>query len=251
MKTVKKALDILDLFVKSDGELGVTEIAKKLEFHKSTTHALLATLKERGFVIFDPRTKKYSLGFKALELVDHIAYQRDLRELCQPVMGEFARDIQEDISLNIRNETSRICIAIARGPQHVRLNINLGMAVPVHCGAAGKCLLAFMERSSLDQVLGKLDFIRFTAHTIPSKRQLLEDLSKIQKQGYAESREEFFKDAAALAFPLFSANGRILAVYSIHSTVNRLTDATRQRFVTAGLEAAGRTNAILKSLRQY
>ena len=251
MKTVKKALEILDHFAKSDRELGVTEIAKHLDFHKSTTHALLATLKEAGYVILDPRTKKYSLGFKSLELADHIAYQRDLRELCLPAMGELATAIQEDVSLSIRNETSRICIALARGPQHVRLNITLGMSVPVHCGAAGKCLLAFVEETAADQLLDKVEFIRFTPHSISSKKQLLGELSTIRRQGYAESREEFFRDAAALAFPLFARNHQILAVYTIHSTVNRLTDDTRERFVTAGMEAAERTNAILKNLHQY
>lgn len=248
---MKKALDILDLFAKSDQELGVTEIANHLEFHKSTTHALLAALKDSGYVIVNPRTKKYSLGFKVLELADHIAFQQDLRELCLPVMGELAAEIQEDISLSIRSETSRICIAIARGPQHVRLNITLGMSVPVHCGAAGKCLLAFMEKNAVQQVLDKVEFIRFTPQSISNKKQLVAELSKIRKQGYAESREEFFNDAAALAFPLFAADGRILAVYSIHSTVNRLTDASRPRFVAAGMNSAARTNAVLKSFYQY
>jgi DNA-binding IclR family transcriptional regulator len=251
MKTVRKALDILDLFAKSDGELGVTEIATRLDFHKSTTHALLAALKDSGYVIVNPRSKKYSLGFKPLELAEHIAYQRDLRELCLPVMRELAATIQEDISLSIRIETSRICIALARGPQHVRLDISTGMSVPVQCGAAGKCLLAYVERDSLRRLLDKIEFLRFTPQSISSKKRLATELSKIKQQGYAESREEFFKDAAALAFPLFAAEGQILAVYSIHSTVNRLTDATRPRFVSAGLDAAKRTNSLLESLHRY
>ena len=251
MKTVTKALKILDCFTKNDRELGVTEIANQLDFHKSTTHALLASLKEAGYVISDPHSRKYSLGFKPLELADHIVYQRDLRDLCLPVMKELAEKIQEGISLNIRNETSRICIAVARGPQQVRLNITLGMSVPVYCGAAGKCLLAFMQENAVRRLLEGIDFVRFTAHTISTITQLVKELSAIRKQGYAESREEFFNDAAALAFPLFAAGGQILAVYSIHSTVNRLTADTRGQFLAAGRDAARYTNTILKNIRQY
>jgi len=251
MKTVRKALKILDCFTKNDRELGVTEIANQLDFHKSTTHALLATLKEAGYVISDPRSRKYSLGYKLLELAEHIVYQRDLRDLCLPVMRELAEKIQEDVSLSIRNETSRICIAVARGPQHVRLNITMGMSVPVYCGAAGKCLLAFTQEDSVRRLLEGIDYVRFTTHTISTTTQLFAELSKIRRQGYAESREEFFNDAAALAFPLFAAGGQILAVYSIHSTVNRLTEDSRERFVAAGMDAARSTNSILKNLRQY
>jgi DNA-binding IclR family transcriptional regulator len=222
-----------------------------MKFNKSTTHALLTALKETGYVIFNPKNRKYSLGFKIVELADHILYQRDLRDICLPVMQELAEKIREDISLNIRIQLSRICIAVARGPQHVRLNITTGMSVPVYCGAAGKCLLAFMPADEVGRLLEQTEFVKFTDHTITDSGKLFEELTKIRRQEYAESREEFFNDAAALAFPLFDRNGQILAAYSVHSTVNRLTDETRDRFVAAGMDAARRTNTILKSLRQY
>ena len=108
-----------------------------------------------------------------------------------------------------------------------------------------------MQEDSVRRLLEETDFVQFTTHTISTVTKLVEELSVIRNQGYAESREEFFEEAAALAFPLFSAGGQILAVYSIHSTVNRLTADTHGRFVTAGMDAARRTNTILKSLRQY
>ena len=248
LKTVKKALDILDLFTKNDRGLGVTEIARQLDFNKSTTHALLTTLKEARYVVLDGETRKYSMGFKPLELADHIVYQQDLRDLCLPIMKELAEASQEDVSLNIRNETNRVCIAVARGLQHVRLNITLGTSVPIYCGAAGKCLLAFMQEDSVYRLLKKVDFIQFTPNTILNIEQLVEQLSTIRSQGYAESREEYFRDAAALAFPLFAGNGQIQAVYSIHSTANRLTEHTLDHFVSAGMDAVQRTNIILKNL---
>lgn len=248
MKTVKKALDILDCFVKNDCELGITEIARQLDFNKSTTHSLLATLKDSGYVIFNQNSRKYSLGLKPLELTKHILFQKDLRDICLPVMKELAERTQEDISLDIPSGTNRICIAVTRGPQHVRMNITLGMSIPLYCGAGGKCLLAFMQKNDAQKMMEGIDFVRYTEKSILNGEQLFENLSTIRAQGYAESREEFLKDAAALAFPLYSGDGEIIAAYCIHSTVSRLTDDTRSQIISDGMEMAQSTNTILKNL---
>ena len=68
MKTVKKALAVLDSFTQDIQSQGVTEIAQKLGLHKSTTFYLLSTLREEGYIIYNADTKKYSLGYKLLDL---------------------------------------------------------------------------------------------------------------------------------------------------------------------------------------
>ncbi len=247
MKTVRKALQILDTFSQDTTALGVTEIAQRLGFHKSTTHALLSTLRREGYVILDRQTRKYSLGFKPLELAGKISYHSNLRGICMPVMQELSRLTEEDVSLNIAVDGNRICIAITRGIQYVRQNIVLGMAVPLYCGAGGKCLLAFMPESRIGELLDSFTFQPFTARTITDKGKLLQELEQIRSVGFAESYEEFFTDAAALAFPLFGGNREVIASYSLHSTVSRLAAATRERFLKLGMEMACKLNELLEA----
>jgi DNA-binding IclR family transcriptional regulator len=124
------------------------------------------------------------------------------------------------------------------------------MSIPLYSGAAGKCLLAFLpEKEALLPFEGK-QLVKFTPNTIVNKKAIVRELRKIREQGYAESREEYFEDAAALAFPLFNSRNDILAAYSIHSTINRLTDKTREQFIREGRNAAQETNQILKNIYQ-
>ena len=44
IQSVSRALDILEAFTANEGELGVTELSRRLKLHKNNVFRLLATL---------------------------------------------------------------------------------------------------------------------------------------------------------------------------------------------------------------
>jgi len=244
LKTVKKALLILDGFNRKSQNQGVTEIANRLGFNKSTTHILLKTLTEENYLIFDSKTKKYALGFKLLELAGRITYGRDLRDLALPIMQDLSETCEEDITLNILVEGRRVCIAIAESQSFVRHIIPVGMALPLHCSAAGKVLLSYMEPEEANAVIQKYGLPKFTSKTITNKKVLQSELESLRTNGFGKSRNEYGKDAAALAFPIFNGKDEIVAALSIQTTIMRLNEHTEERYVTEGIKAA-------KSISRY
>lgn len=238
MKTVKKALSILDSFNRESQAQGVTEIANRFGFNKSTTHIILKTLTDENYLIFDAKTKKYSLGFKLLELAGRITYGHDLRDIALPIMQELSETCEEDITLNILVEDRRVCIAIAESQSFVRHIIPVGKALPLHCSAAGKVLLAYMELEEANAVIQKYGLPKFTSKTITNEKILLSQLDLLRKNGFGESRNEYGKDAAALAFPIFNGKNELVAALSIQTTITRLNKDAKKRYVTEGIKAA-------------
>jgi len=238
LKTIKKGLAVLDTFTQEDPNQGVTEIARKLGFHKSTVFAILSALREAGYVLYDTSSRRYFLGFKVVELAGRVLYHKDFKELALPILKACADKIEEDVGLNIMIEGKRVCIALVESRYFVRQLVPLGKALPLHCSAAGKVLMAYLAPSEIDIIITRYGLPAFTDNTITNKKHLLDELRKIRERGYAESREEFGKDAAALAFPVFDGNRRLVASLSIQSTINRLNQTSRQRYVMEGLHAA-------------
>ena len=245
MKTVKKAMQVLDSFTLETHTQGVTEIARKLGLHKSTTFALLSSLREEGFVLYNPDTKKYSLGFKLLDLAGRVQYRRDLKNLSLPILQQLSKTIMEDIALNLLIEGKRVCLTLVESRYYVRNYVPIGKALHAHCSAAGKVLLAFLPAQGIDEVISKHGLPRFTKNTITQRKKLLAEFAKIRREGYGESREEYGADSAALAFPVFNSKGEIQASLSIQSTVNRLSDRTRPGFLKEGFDAARRISELL------
>lgn len=238
MKTVRKALTILDSFTREAKTQGVTEIANRLGYNKSTTHIILKTLTDENYLIFDLKTKKYSLGFKLLELAGRITYGRDLRDIAIPIMQELSETCEEDITLNILVEGRRVCTAMAESQSFVRHIIPVGKALPLHCSAAGKVLLAYMEPEEANTVIQKYGLTKFTSKTITNKKILLSQLDLLRKKGFGESRNEYGKDAAALAFPIFNGKNELVAALSIQTTITRLNKDAKKRYVSEGIKAA-------------
>jgi DNA-binding IclR family transcriptional regulator len=245
LKTVKKALAILDSFTPDVQSQGVTEIASKLSMPKSTIHALLSTLREEGYIIYDSVARKYSLGFKPLELAGRIRSNRDLRDLSLPLMEELSRTCEEDVALNIPVEGRRVCIALVESRYFVRQFVPVGRALPLHCSAAGKVLMAYLPGREIDAIIKRHGLPGFTPNTITNKEMLIKELEHVRRRGYAESREEYGKDAAALAFPLCNGKGETVASLSIQSTVNRLTEKTRTTLVSEGLRTSQKISDLL------
>jgi DNA-binding IclR family transcriptional regulator len=245
LKTVKKALAVLDNFTGDVRGQGVTEIANKLKIHKSTAHGLLSTLKDEGYVILDRETRKYYLGYKILELAGRIHHQRDLRDVSRPVMQQLSKTIEEDVALNIALEGRRICTALVESRYFVRNLVPVGKALPLHCSAAGKVLLAYLGKGEVEEVIRRHGLRRFTPNTITQKEKLFTELQEVKRRGYGESREEYGKEAASVAFPLFDVTGKVVGSLSIQSTVTRLNSKTRPMFIREGLMAAKKISSLV------
>ncbi len=67
-QTVKRALDILEVFVDSNEPLGITELSLRVNLNKSTTYRIVQALRTRGYINQDQGTSKYCLGYKILKL---------------------------------------------------------------------------------------------------------------------------------------------------------------------------------------
>ena len=70
VRSVDRAAALLLALGDSQGEAGVTELARRLGLHKSTASRLLATLQKRGLVEQDPESGKYRLGLVVIRLAE-------------------------------------------------------------------------------------------------------------------------------------------------------------------------------------
>ncbi len=68
MRTVAKALTILDLFTEQRPSLSLTEVARATGIDTATCHRMLKVLEGHGYVFRTAATKHYSLGATVLRL---------------------------------------------------------------------------------------------------------------------------------------------------------------------------------------
>jgi IclR family KDG regulon transcriptional repressor len=217
VRAVERALDILICFT-DESDLGLTEIATRVGLHKSTVHRLLASLEGKGFIIRDPASEKYKLGYRVWELSANLMQSDDMSIMLLPEMERLRDEVGETISLYVRDGNERIRIQAVQSRLAVRRVAPVGARLPLVVGASSKILVAYAEKSNQNQLLDEIVWPEGI------DRQAFEkQLEHIREVGYATSIEEREPGAAAVAAPIYNRAGQLVAALSVSGPASRLT----------------------------
>ena len=227
IKVLDKTFSILEILLQHGTAMNLTEISEELGLYPSTIHRILDTLKYWGYVEQDPRTQKYKLGLKLLELGMLKLRQMDLVKEAAPYLKELTKQCNETVHLGVLEGGEVLYLAKEESSQTIRMISYVGKRAPLHCTSLGKVLLAYLSAEERKKILGEKVLPRLTENTITDKRELEKELDKVKEQGFALDREENEKDVRCVAAPIRNYQGEVIAALSISSPIFRL-DKNRQ-----------------------
>ena len=226
--SIEKAIDILFCFDGQQSQLRLTDISDKLGLHKSTAHRMLSLLKKKGLIVSSPNNQLYSLGPGIVELAWVVLRQQDLRSICHPYLERLRQMTNETASLYTRIGDKRVCIEELESSQHIKYAQTVGLTAPLHVGAPGKALLAFLPQAELDNLLMELPLTAMTPSTLSDPERLRTELAITHMRGYAISMGERSPGASAVAAPIWDWSSRPIAAIGVLGPSQRLTLETLQ-----------------------
>lgn len=221
---VERALDVLDLFA-GEGvlDLGVTEIADRLELSKAVVHRILSSFRVKGYVELDEDSRRYSLGPRIMTLGLSFLDRLDVREVARGALRELVERTNETATLSVRAGWSRVYVDQMTPIRDIKMVVQLGSSHPLHAGGSSKALLAFLPEELRETYIERgLEAV--TEATVTSKKALRKELAEIRETGYAISYGERMGGAGSIAAPLFGHDDQPLAVISVCGPVNRFRD---------------------------
>ena len=112
IRSVDKVVDILEVLSRESQGLALGELAKRLDLNASTAHHLLATLKARGIVAQDERTKTYRIGYRLVSLVSRFLSGTDLYPAAIGPVEEL-RDLSGETSYFSAFQGGEVAVIIA------------------------------------------------------------------------------------------------------------------------------------------
>lgn len=220
--TVERAADVLMLFAGAPHRvLGVTEIAVTLGMSKTVVHRMLASLRNKGLVEFDPVSRKYGLGSAMIALGLMYLDGLDVRTVAAPELEALSRATDETATLSVRTGWSRMYVDQVIPDREVLMSVQLGVRHPLHAGASSKALLAFMSDDEVDQYLAG-PLVAVTPLTIVDKGRLNQELQQIRRQGFSRSAGERQAGAGSVAAPVLDHRGQVVAVVSVCGPAERM-----------------------------
>jgi DNA-binding IclR family transcriptional regulator len=224
VQSVDRAVSVLEILAQR-GEAGVSEVAAEIDVHKSTAFRLLGALESRGLVEQATERGKYRLGFGIVRLAGAVTGRLDITQQGRPVCERLAEELGETVNIAVLQEHYAVNLYQVRGPGAVGTHNWVGQLTPPHATSSGKVLLAHLSDEARSAVLGGSGLRKLTPRTLTTRTKLDKDLAEARERGYTITLEELELGLHAMAAPIRSRDGEVIAALSASGPAYRFTEA--------------------------
>ncbi len=242
VRAVERAVQILSALDDEHPERSLSEIVRATGLHKATTHRIITTLLNCGFIERTANGEKYRLGLRIAGLGLNVLHRLDFRQQALPYMQQLVDRFQENCTLGVFDRGRVLYVEIVPSKHTLTIAARVGRHLPAHCTAGGKVFLAFLQPEVVEPVLNA-PLVAYTENTITSPARLREELEVIRQRGYGLDEEEFEAGIRAIAVPIRDIEGNVVAQISMPGPTNRLTVERIPEIAQALMEAANTISA--------
>ena len=236
-QAVVRAIHLLKAITQSSHPVSLDLLSNELGLSKPTAHRILSALISEGMVRQDPATRCFAPGPESLALSANAIRQHDLRSLARPVLEKLVLQYGETTTLEIRVGSEMLILDEVVSSQLVGAQAEIGTRWPIYATSSGKIALSTLSPTEISAYL-KLARQALTDRTLVSKKKLLDELDRAQKDGYAIVEGELQMGFSAVSAAIGDENGRALATLSIGGPGDRLNRSTLRRLGSVLCEEA-------------
>jgi DNA-binding IclR family transcriptional regulator len=193
----------------------------------------VTVLRQHGLVAQDTQSKRYRLGYGAIDLGRRAAASLPIRQAAHPVMRQLAERTGETVILTVVNDARdrAVCIERIDSRHDLRLHLEVGEQSWLHAGASAKVLLAYFRPEDVERLARQVGLPDLAPNTITDLRRLQANLAQIRDAGYATSSEESDAGSWGVAAPILDGGARAIAAIGIASPTLRHAPEIEQEFI--------------------
>ena len=213
IRSVERALSILNLFIYDESELSAAEISEQLNLHRSTIFRFLTTMMSSGFIEQNPKNDKYYLGVASFELGNAFLRHSNLHEKATAILESLRDDSGETVHFAFLVENEVVYLEKLAGLHPIGLmSSRVGSRSPAYCTGLGKAFLAYSPIDEIQELFQSVEITQYTENTITEYQEFLDELSRIRTNGYAVDNQEHEDGVMCIAAPVFDHAGVVAAI---------------------------------------
>ena len=224
VKSLEKAIRVLDCFTVRNPELGVTEVANMLGINKSNAYNIMNTFTDVGY-LEKTKSGKYTLGVKMLEYAfivnEHLGYPRAVYDIVLDV----SRQTDEIVYFAIPHKDKALYLYVAH-PSSLMDTFPyreiLGETAPLYCTGIGRAMLAFMPETEWHDRISE-ERVPFTSLTVTGYDDIIRILRETRQRGYSIDDGEREENVRCVGMPVYNSSGKLLGAMSISGSMKSIT----------------------------
>jgi len=198
---IDKCFSILELLAESKGPLGISDLSRILDMHKSTVFNILHTLIDLN-VLECQTDGKFVFGTRFYVLGNMTGKRSALIQTTHPYLEKINEKTELSAFLGLRSDGSAILIDKVDSASGINVSSEIGMRMPNLAGAGIKAMLSQISDEEIDEILARAELKRYTPNSVVDKAAYKKEIFEVRAQGIAYDWEEYIRGMVALAIPV-------------------------------------------------
>lgn len=214
---IDRAFAILECFGRHQKPLRLSDVVDDLGLPKQTVHRMIRQLQILDLLERDLQPDKFRIGNRLRKLGIAAVVSQNQTSITRAILNDLVSKFEETVNVGVMDNGEVLYIDRVECHWPLRVQLNPGSRVKVHCTAIGKLLLAYLPEAQFATTLRYMALERYTPNTIVEVASLEAECRKIRGQGYSENAGEDLQGLVALAVPVFGEDGQVIAGLAVHA----------------------------------
>jgi IclR family acetate operon transcriptional repressor len=222
VRSLSKAIDLLDILSASRDGMKLGELCARSGYPKSTAHALLSTMRDRGLVT-QRDDGRYALGLRLFEYGAAVSRGFDVNTISRPYLERLSSLTGANAVISMIDGSGVVAFDYAASATGIQIMPEIGVRLPLHATSQGKLMLSCLTPKKALTLLEKRGMPPYTPHTIAEAQMLLRELDAIRSRGYAVEDGEYKIGLRSVSAPVYDSAGEVKYVLTTIGFFRRTT----------------------------
>lgn len=194
-----------------EGEsMSLRDVALRAGVSRAAARRSLITLIGLGYVGETP--EGYEIRPRVFEFGYAYLGRQPLTSVSTPHLADLVERTHEFASVAVLDDTTIVHIVCEAPPRRLlTIELSVGSRIPAFSTAQGRVLMAGLSPHQWEREVGRVEFTRFTPHTVDSVDDLTQRIETVRRTGYALNDQETTNGVRSVAVPIQDIDGTTVA----------------------------------------
>ncbi|MBB4123780.1 IclR family transcriptional regulator [Martelella radicis] len=236
--SLQRGLRVITAYRPDDRALSNQALAERTGLPRSTVARFTHTLHRLGYLVHHARSSGYSLAPRVIELSRAALVSTGISELARPSMEALSELGPVSVALGVASDSGIRYLELARRPEAVVLNLDVGALVPTLQTAIGRAYLSALSEARRAAVLRQLNAEDPALYDAQAPL-LAAEMERYQSDGYVTSFGCWWPELNAAATTIRFAEDGDPLLLSISGLSSALTpEKVRSDYAAALMHSA-------------
>ncbi|BDD90663.1 IclR family transcriptional regulator [Pandoraea sp. XJJ-1] len=218
-----RAFRVLETLATAGGPLSMMDLVNALDLPKQTVHRILTQLKDAWLITRSANDRRYECSPRVRALAINVLMQTGAAAARHGLLEQLVTRIGETCNLTMLSGNDVIYVDRVETEWPLRMHLQPGSHVPMHCSASGKLLLSFLPKERRERLIETLPLRKFSEQTLTDRGEFRTELERTRRRKMGINNQEHLQGLIAIAVPVMLNRNRACAAIAVQAPIGRLT----------------------------